>query len=536
MTVAFSAEATNSFEVNNNKSAFQNLFDQYEYVIVNSLVTSFGLDSVITDQYGGDVDTIHNVREIGKDPNMIYKDSANAATYNNRGEYNSYTYHSDSRYKSINREASAARKLGNLKDEYTGKRIAPNETYNLDHVISAKEIHNDRGRVLSGLRGEDLANRRENLKPTNPHTNKTKSAKDMDIFIDSLEYRGGKYIDKYGYEYTPEAIERMKRLKLKSKQPYDYLIDKSYYLSPKFAKSVTKAAGNVGLKMGLRQAFGLLMAELWFSIKDQFQRLKSKFNGSHSFGEYLTAIKEGLKKWLVKIQKKRKELFARFKDGALAGVLSSITTTLINIFATTAKNTIRIIRQIYAHLVEAAKILFFNPDNLAYGDCLKAVMRIITVGASVVLGTMVSDAISKTPINTIPALSDVVPAFCGALVTGILSCTLLYFFDRSTIISALVNYLNKITPYSEDIQYYKEQTVAYEKYAAELANIDYEHLKTQTENIENIAIKLESAEDEETLNEALLDIYIFFGWNSPWGEGTLEEAIKAKRKIVHSIN
>ena len=525
MTVAFSAEATNSFEVNNNKSAFQNLFDQYEYVIVNSLVTSFGLDSVITDQYGGDVDTIHNVREIGKDPNMIYKDSANAATYNNRGEYNSYTYHSDSRYKSINREASAARKLGNLKDEYTGKRIAPNEAYDLDHVISAKEIHDDRGRVLSGLRGEDLANRRENLKPTNPHTNRTKGAKDMD-----------KFIDEHGHEYTPEEIGRMKRLNLKSRQPYNYLINKSYYLSPKFAGAVAKAAGNVGLKMGLRQALGLLMAELWFSIKNQFQRLNSKFNGSHSFGEYLTAIKEGLKKWFVKIQNKRKELFARFKDGALAGILSSITTTLINIFATTAKNTIKIIRQIYAHLVEAAKILFFNPDNLAYGDCLKAAMRIIAVGASVVLGTMVSDAISKTPINTIPVLSDIVPTFCGALVTGILSCTLLYFFDRSTIVASLVNYLNKITPYTEDIKYYKEQNIAYENYAATLANIDYEHLKVQTENIENIAANLESAEDENALNEALLGIYMFFGWSTPWGEGTLEEAIKASRKIVHSIN
>ena len=536
MTVAFSAEAVNNFEVDNNKSAFQNLFDQYEYVIVNSLVTSFGLDFLVTDHYGGDVDTIHNVREIGIDPNMKYKDSANAAAYTKRGEYISDTYHSDSRYVNINRKVSNEKKLGNLIDEYTGKRIAPNETHNLDHVISAKDIHDDRGRVLSGLRGEDLANRRENLKPTNPHTNKTKSAKDMDIFIDGLEYRSGKYIDKYGYEYTPEAIERMKRLKLKSKQPYDYLINKSYYLSPIFAKSVTKAACNVGLKMGLRQALGLLMAELWFSIKDQFQRLKSKFNDSHSFGEYLTAIKEGLKRWLIKIQDKRKELIGRFKEGALAGILTSITTTLINVFATTAKNTIKIIRQIYAHLVEAAKILFFNPNNLEYGDCLKAVMKIIAVGASVVLGTMVSEAISKTPINAIPELSDVVPTFCGTLVTGIISCTLLYFFDRSTIITKLVTYLNGLTPYSEDIKYFKEQTIAYEKYASELASIDYEHLKMQTENLELIAEKLENAENEDTLNEALLDIYMSFGWNTPWGEGSLEEAIKVKRKIVHSLN
>ncbi len=525
MTVAFSAEATNNFDVDNNKDAFQNLFDQYESVIVNSLVTSFGLDFLVNDQHGGDVDTIHNVRQIGIDPKMKYKSAANAADYKNHGAYDSYSYHSDSRYKSRNREISTARELGILTDQYTGKRIAPNERYDLDHVISAKEIHDDRGRVLSGLRGEDLANRRENLQPTNPHTNRTKKTMNMD-----------KFHEKYGHEYTPEQIQRQKQLDVNARVPYEFLINKAYYLSPKFAGAVAQAAGKTGLKMGLRQALGLLMAELWFSVKAQFQRLKSKFNGSHSFGEYLTAIKEGLKRWVVKIQQKRKELFARFKDGVLAGVLSGITTALINIFATTAKNTVRIIRQIYAHLVEAAKILFFNPDNLPYGDCLKAVMRIISVGASVVLGTIVSDAIANTPISTIPVLSDVVPTFCGALVTGIVSCTMLYFFDRSTIVASLVNFLNKITPYAEDIQYYKDQTVAYEKYAAELADIDYEHLKEQTDNIEVIADKLESAEDEDALNDALVEIYMLFGWNTPWGEGSLEEAIKARRKIVHTLN
>lgn len=525
MAVAFSAEVTNSFKVDNSKDAFHNIFDQYESVIINSLVTSFGLDFLVTDQYGGDVDTIHNVREIGKNPEMKYKNAMNAADYRNRGEYNSYSYHSDPNYISRNRAFSAEKKAGQLRDAYTGKAIGPNEKFDLDHVLSAKEIHDDRGRVLSGLHGEYLANRPENLQPTDPHINRRKKAMDMDDFI-----------EKYGDEYNDSEKRRMKVAKAHTKAPYEAALARAYYLSPKFAGDVAKAAGNTGLKMGLRQTLGFLMAELWFSIKDQFKRLKSKFNGSHSFREYLTAIKEGLKRWLIKIQDKRKELIGRFKEGALAGILTSITTTLINVFATTAKNTIKIIRQIYAHLVEAAKILFFNPNNLEYGDCLKAVMKIIAVGASVVLGTMVSEAISKTPIKAIPELSDVVPTFCGTLVTGIISCTLLYFFDRSTIITKLVTYLNGLTPYSEDIKYFKEQTIAYEKYASELASIDYEHLKMQTENLELIAEKLENAENEDTLNEVLLDIYMSFGWNTPWGEGSLEEAIKVKRKIVHSLN
>ena len=39
------------------------IFKQYEYVVIQSIVTSFGLDFLVKDNLGGDVDTIHNVRE-----------------------------------------------------------------------------------------------------------------------------------------------------------------------------------------------------------------------------------------------------------------------------------------------------------------------------------------------------------------------------------------------------------------------------------------------------------------------------------------
>ena len=63
----------NDFKYDERKDIFDNIFEQYEKVIVNSLITSFGLDAFINDLHGGDVDTIHNVREIDKDPEMHYK-------------------------------------------------------------------------------------------------------------------------------------------------------------------------------------------------------------------------------------------------------------------------------------------------------------------------------------------------------------------------------------------------------------------------------------------------------------------------------
>ena len=69
------------------------LFQEYERVLVESLVSSFGLDFLIKDQHGGDVDTIHNVRQIGKDPQMYYKNKENQKAYEERGKYDSRQYH-----------------------------------------------------------------------------------------------------------------------------------------------------------------------------------------------------------------------------------------------------------------------------------------------------------------------------------------------------------------------------------------------------------------------------------------------------------
>ena len=70
------------------------------------------------------------------------------------------------------------------------------------------------------------------------------------------------------------------------------------------------------------------------------------------------------------------------------------------------------------------KILFFNPDKLPLGERIKAVIKVLGLGVSVVTGILVSDYISKLII--LPILSEIVPTFFGALVSGIMSCTFLY--------------------------------------------------------------------------------------------------------------
>ena len=263
------------FEPQPNENIYTSIFSQYEKVIIESLITSFGMDFLIQDRYGGDVDTIHNVRKIGSDPLMEYKNDVNRVNYDNRGEYDSRAYHQDSRYIDINRKTSEEKKNGVLTDAYTGKKVARNADIDLDHVIAAKEIHDDRGRVLAGLNGMDLANCRDNLKPTDRSINRSMKDKNIDDFIDLLDDRKpqraareeelkniGVLTDKERKELNKleklDSIDpaRMRYENAKSRKAYESKIATAYYTSNQFAKDTVSAAGKLGTRMALKQALG----------------------------------------------------------------------------------------------------------------------------------------------------------------------------------------------------------------------------------------------------------------------------------------
>lgn len=187
------------------ENIFDSVFKEYERVVFESIISSFGLEFIMNDKHGGDVDTIHNVRRIGKDPYMQYKNKNNEKAYNNRGDY---------KYKHVKKDGSEAKKPdddyhgrnkqfrqmkadtrknavnGVITDKYVGKEIAFSKSApadvraSLDHVIGAKKIHDDRGRVLAELSGMDLANSPENLKYTNSSLNSSMQHTDIPEYIE----------------------------------------------------------------------------------------------------------------------------------------------------------------------------------------------------------------------------------------------------------------------------------------------------------------------------------------------------------------
>lgn len=253
---------------NPNESILTTLFREYEHVIFKSIITAFGLDIFIKDQYGGDVDTIHNVRSIGNDSRMQYKSSVNSKAYEQRGKYE----HKQITGKGTNFQqiVSDARKkyyenpVNTVQDAYENKSLGflgksqghpTDKSAELDHVIAGKSIHEDRGRVLAGLSTKELADVPNNLKWTNEHLNKSMQAKEIPDYIAA-------------HPELPEDVKvRMMDAYIQAKDAYERKIAKSYYLdfsNPKcrqFYHEVATAAVKRGMQMGIKQAVGLLLTE-----------------------------------------------------------------------------------------------------------------------------------------------------------------------------------------------------------------------------------------------------------------------------------
>lgn len=519
---SFVAELNKNFEPNPNDNVFASVWNEYEKVIMKSLITSFGLDFLVHDQHGGDVDTIHNVREVGKDPNMKYKNSQNAEDYENRGAYDKVAYHSDPRYRQI---VSKARKEFDesgkkVDDAYVkGEKLVPRRNSStprekqaqLDHVISAEEIHNDPGRVLAGLSGLDLANSESNLRFTNACLNLNMSNMSIDEYLkwckenpDKVNWNGKK-----GEPLPPEVEEQLRKEYARAKKDYETKLAKAYYTSPKFVKDTAIAAGSRGVEMGMRQAMGVVFIEIWMACKEEIQALPP----GKDLKDMLEAVASGVKKGVEIAKSKDKEILSKFGEGFVSGALASLTTTICNIFFTTAKNLVKCIRQIYASVVEAGKVLLFNPDNLMYGDRIKTSTVILATGASVLVGTAVGELIGKTPIAGIPGVGSVVASFCSSLVSGLLSCTLLVFLDRSKFMNNVIDALNRMP---SEVNNYKEIADALERLAAKLENLDIVKFRADTEKYKAVAIKIGRAESEEEMNGLLLSAYKVFDIKIPW--------------------
>nr|WP_278989093.1 cobalamin adenosyltransferase [Plesiomonas shigelloides] len=460
--------------------------EELHQTVVKSLTTSFGLDFLLfEDKIGGDVDTIHNARK------NIYANDAEREKYEQRGEYNSDEYHKKHKnYNDTKDKGKAMREAGTLTDTYTGETFVANATIHLDHVVSAKEIHDDAGRVLAEVNGPDAANHRSNLTHTNETLNISKKAKTMDAFVETLskDYQATQ-LEIASLRSQPSLtvneekrlasleskakanFERMREADEKAREQYESTINQAYYGSSKFANNAARATALNGMKMGTRQMIGLVLAEVWFEFRDRLPEIVARHRAHFVASDLLSDMGDALKAIWARIRAKFRTFLEAFRDGAIGGILSSVTTTLFNIMFTTQKMMVRLIREMYNNLIQAFKIMIFNPQNLTAGELAKAVSKLLAAGVAVAVGVIINEALAKIMIFPFgPELA----AFCGALATGLLTVVMNYFLEYSPMMQKMWAFLDKFKDkYQHAVDYYRKVNVELDRFILELASLEF---------------------------------------------------------------
>lgn len=435
------------------------LIDECTKTALQQIIGPFGLSAAMfNDRDGGAVDTIHNAKQ------GIMTDELKS-DYENRGEYDSNAAHDGScAYSKRKKELNDQKNEGTLKNAYSNTVFDADDATALDHVMAAKEIHDDRARVLAELDTADLANIEENLQMTGFSLNSAMGEKSMEKFIQYIEEtkdeRRTRIAELEGKETLTEK-ESNELNKLRQQEDFDPEIarkldkqarkaiekaeSKAYYkfikkdkngkihLS-KFAKNQLTASGKEAARNAIRAALGELLVVL---VNQTFLEVKAfikdrKQATENIFVEIQNRLKRVVARVLAKL-KQWKENLKNIAEGFISGFCSSLVTTLINVFATTAKRFVRAIREGIFSLIKAFKILFFRPAEMTEEEAMKTVIKLISGVAVTTLGIAAETAIN-TFIQSVPLVgqfaSIITPAVMGIL-TGIAVALISYYVDMA---------------------------------------------------------------------------------------------------------
>lgn len=312
--------------------------------------------------------------------------------------------------------------------------------------------------------------------------------------------------------------ERMMKYYNQAKAAYEKKLAKAYYLDlsnpncRRFYLDTAKAAGKRGIQMGARQVLGFVLTEVWFTIKDEISLLEDR-----TLGTVLDAIIRGIQNGFVRAKDKYREIISKFGEGIVSGIMASLSTTLCNIFFTTSQNLGRIIRQAWSSIVEATKILFFNPQQQWFCDRLTDSMKVLASGAAVVIGTTAQEAV-QAKVAAVPyPLNSIISTFCGSMCTGLLTVTFLFYIDHNPFGMAIDSL------YDPAIQSYREQARLFVRYCAELKKMKIDEFTREAEQAYSIAMRLCSIQNSSLLNAELKQTMKTLNIKSPWGEGSLED-------------
>ena len=353
----------------------------------------------------------------------------------------------DKRYIDANKAMKETQKTGNLKDEYTGKKLKINEKANLDHVVARKQLFENSWRKIADIDTADLANKKENFASTNESLNKSKGATSNSDYIKNREVREKKLRDQVqraNEKIDKKNISDAEKRNLKAineKKLNDKLAADSKKMlnaEKKAKKAINKDIAKkvpvkVANKAGKDAVKAMFVAALFGMLKEIMNALVRFFKSKkRSFDSFLDEMKNALHSFFGKI--------SDFIKVGIDSFVGSIVGEIIGAFAQKLKKLPNLIKQLFGSIRESISYLS-NPENQTHSTAIKIahISKIITSGLVAVgalfLGEYFEKYLLPLPgmgfeIKFLGTIANILGMFLASLLTGILGAIMINRLDR----------------------------------------------------------------------------------------------------------
>lgn len=354
----------------------------------------------------------------------------------------------DPKYKETKEKLNEQKTNGGVKDGYTGKTLSGNDSMNVDHTVSRKEIYENQRRMQAGLSTESLANKSENLVATNENLNKSMSDTPKKEYVEKREIRENdlkaqnerakQKIDESNMTPAQKKAEKEKldkALQNKLDMDDDLVLEAdknarkaiNKEIRKEGTKQVTKKAGADALKT-------MAVTALFDFAKEVMNALVRFFKEKHkSFKLFLEEMKKALTHMLEKIKGYLKQGASMF----LGAVVSEIFGPIVSVF----KKLASMIKQGVTTLIDSVKFLLDkNNKNMPLSEKIAHVGKIIIGGAvgfgALGLGAVFTNLLEKIPIFLTPiplmemSIGGLVGGFLASLVCGLIGAIALNAIDK----------------------------------------------------------------------------------------------------------
>lgn len=412
--------------------------------VIESITGQFGLASVfVTAKDGGNSTTPHNFEQ------------GITATDQDKRRHDDYKANNDG-----SKEWKAVRKDGGydkgfperrkkdfqtsdvIIDGYTGKPLPKDGQAHIDHIVSAKEIES-KGNNHLYLDSEDralLATSEENTTYTAASANQSKGEIPMDEWLDKRRKSGETNAEKFGIDRELALAENAEARRF-------IQVEVTVAAVKKHGKELMATGGADAAMLAAYTALGAILRELTQAVFEEVH-ITFRQRGNESLKEIGARFQNRTEALLKNLKEKWKDILSGSIEAGITAFLSNIVVFIINLFFTTLKKLVAIIRAGFVSLCQAVKILAYPPPGIDTEEVNYQALKILTAGligaASLGLNAAIEKLLQAVPglqplmMFPVPSfgqeprtVSDILATTFSAMAGGLLTTIALYFMDKA---------------------------------------------------------------------------------------------------------